>query len=60
MEEIGLTIHLDSEAFPQVQIKLYRYDESRCLAVADGESVSLVERAAAVNLIKAVYDGVLN
>lgn len=58
-EEISLTVHLDDENFPQVQIKLYRYDGSRCLAVVDGESVSLVERAAVVDLMEAVYAIVL-
>lgn len=59
-EEIGLTVHLDSESFPQVEIKLYRYDGSRCLAVVDGESVSLVERAAVVDLIEAIHAVVLD
>ena len=59
-EEIGLTIHLDHEAFPQVQIKLYRYDGSHCLAAVDGESVSLVDRAAVVDLIEAVHAIVLD
>lgn len=59
-EEIGLTIHLDNENVPQVQIKLYRYDGSRCLAAADGKSVSLVERAAVVGLVEAVHAIVLN
>ena len=58
-EEIGLTIHLGNENFPQVQIKLYRYDGSRCLAAVDGESVSLVERKAVVDLIEAVHAIVL-
>ena len=59
-EEIGLTVHLDNENFPQVEIKLYRYDGSRCLVVVDGESVSLVDRTAVVNLIEAVHAIVLN
>lgn len=59
-EEIGLTIHLDNENFPQVEIKLYRYDGSRCLAVVDGESVSLVGRTAVVDLIEAVHAIVLD
>lgn len=58
-EEIGLTVYLDNESFPQVEIKLYRYDGSRCLAVIDGESVSLVERAAVVDLMEAVHAIVL-
>ena len=59
-EEIGLTIHLGNEYFPQIEIKLYRYDGSRCLAVVDGESVSLVNRTAVVNLIEAVHAIVLD
>lgn len=59
-EEVGLTIHLDNENFPQVQIKLYRYDGSRCLAVVDGESVSLVERSAVVDLIESIHAIVLD
>ncbi len=59
-EEISLIVHLDNENFPQVEIKLYRYDGSRCLAVVDSESVSLVERTAVVDLIEAVHAIVLN
>lgn len=59
-EEIGLTVYLDNENFSQVQIKLYRYDGSRCLAAVDGESVSLVERIAVVDLIEAVHAIVLD
>ena len=59
-EEISLTIHLDNENFPQIQIDLYRYDGSRCLAVVDGESVSFVERTAVVDLMEAVHAIVLD
>lgn len=59
-EEIGLTIHLDNKNFPLVEIKLYRYDGSRCLAAVDGESVSLVERTAVVDLIETVHAIVLD
>lgn len=58
-EEISLTVHLDSENFPQVQITLYRYDGEHCLAAVDGESVALVERSGAVALIEAVHTIVL-
>ena len=53
-EEIGLTFYLDQEAFPQVQIQLYRYDGTNCLAVVDGEPVSLVPRSQVVALTEAV------
>ena len=59
-EEVSLTVHLDNESFPQVEIKLYRYDGSLCLAVVDGESVSLVDRTAVVDLIEAVHAIVLD
>ena len=59
-EEVSLTVHLDNESFPQVEIKLYRYDGSRCLAVVDGESVSLVDRTAVVDLIEAAHAIVLD
>lgn len=59
-EEISLTIHLDNENFPQVKIQFYRYDGSLCLAVVDGESVSLVERSAVMELVEAVQAIVLN
>ena len=58
-EEIGLTLYLDSEDFPEVTIKLYRYDGAYCLAETDGKPVSLVDRAAVVALIEAVHAIVL-
>lgn len=59
-EEISLTVHLDNENYPQVLIELFRYDGDSCLAVVDGEPVSLVGRSAAVDLIEAVHGIVLN
>lgn len=53
-EEIALTIFLDNENYPKVEIQLYRYDGESCLAVVDGKSVSLVKRSDAVDLIEAV------
>ena len=53
-EEIALTVRLDSETFPQVEIVLYRHDGSTCLAEVDGESVCLVDRSAVVDLMEAV------
>jgi len=53
-EEIRLTVHLDNENFPAVEIVLYRYDGEYCLAVVDGESVSLVERSLVIDLIESV------
>ncbi|MGM9538141.1 MAG: DUF4340 domain-containing protein [Candidatus Onthomonas sp.] len=59
-EEISLTVHLDNENFPEVQIQLYRYDGTNCIAVVDGEPVSLVSRSKVVDLIEAVNAIVLN
>lgn len=53
-EEISLTVHLDNENCPEIQIQLYRYDGEQCLAVVDGAPVSLVSRASVVDLIEAV------
>ena len=58
-EEISLVAHLDHENFPEVHIELYRYDGSFCLAVVDGEPVSLIERDQVVDLIEAVNSIVL-
>ena len=59
-QEIGLTVHLDRDGNPTVQIDLYRYDGTYCLAVVDGTPVSLVDRADVVDLIEAVNAIVLN
>ena len=58
-EEISLTLHLDDEDFPQVQITLYRYDGEKCLAEADGAPVAFVPRTQAVELMEAVHGIVL-
>lgn len=58
-EEISLTVYLDNENYPQIEIDLYRYDGSLCQAVVNGESVSLVERSQVVDLIEAVQTIVL-
>lgn len=59
-EEISLTVYLDNENYPTVKIALYRYDGTNCLAMVDGEPVSLVSRSDVVNLIEAVHTIVLN
>lgn len=58
-EEIRLTLHLDNESFPTLEIALYRVDGSSCLAVVDGQSVSLVSRSSAMALVEAVQALVL-
>ncbi len=59
-EEISLTVHLENEDFPEVTIRLYRYDGSLCLAVVDGQTVSFVSRAAVMDLVEAVQTIILN
>lgn len=59
-EEIRLTLYLEKDAFPETEIILYRYDGTNCLAVVDGESVSLIPRSSVVALIEAVHAIVLN
>lgn len=53
-EEISLTIYLDNENCSEVHIQLYRYDGDDCIAVVDGKTAALVERASVVDLIEAV------
>lgn len=53
-EEISITVTLDNENVQEIQIQLYRYDGEQCLAVVDGEPVSLVPRSSVVDLIEAV------
>lgn len=59
-EEISLTLQIDNENQPEVEIELYRYDGNKCLTVVDGEPVSLVNRSHVVDLIEAVNAIVLN
>ena len=58
--EIGLTVHLDRDGGPSVQIDLYRRDGAQCLAVVDGEPAALVDRAGVVELVEAVNAIVLD
>ncbi len=59
-EEIRLTVHLDREELPSMEVVLYRYDGSFCLAQVDGQSVSLVPRNDVVDLIEAINAIVLS
>lgn len=47
-------------ASEESEIELYRYDGNKCLAVVDGEPVSLVNRSYVVDLIEAVNTIILN
>ncbi|MCR5088228.1 MAG: DUF4340 domain-containing protein [Oscillospiraceae bacterium] len=59
-EEIGLTLHLDQEKHPEMSIRLYRYNGEQCLAVVNGESVSLVPRSSVISLKESIYAIVLD
>lgn len=59
-EEIGLTVYLDSETYPAVEIQLYRYDGTNCLAKVDGQVFALISRSDVVKLIESVNAVVLN
>lgn len=59
-KEISLTVTLDLENTPSVQMEFYQYDGSYCVAVVDGEPVSLVARSSVVDLVEAVNAIVLN
>ena len=58
-EEISLTITLDNEDHPEMQINIYRYDGSSCLVSLNGETLGLTERSQVVDLIEAVHSIVL-
>ena len=58
-QEISLVVYLDNETFPQVEVTLYRYDGTFCLAEVDGASICLVDRSDVVNLMEAVRAVVL-
>ena len=52
--EISLVFYTDNENYPQIDVTLYRYDGSDCLAVLDGEVLGLVSRSSVVDVIEAV------
>lgn len=58
-EEIGLTLHVNRDGDPVVQISLYRYDGTNCLVVEDGSPVAFVSRSLVVDLMEAVHEIVL-
>lgn len=58
-KEIEITFHLENENYPEIRITLYRYDGEHCLAVIDGESVSLIPREEVVEVIEVINSIVL-
>lgn len=59
-EELRLTVTLDNENVPSVEIAIYRYDGSFCMVTVDGTPTALVSRGAAMDLVEAVNAIVLN
>ncbi len=52
--EISFIAYLENDNYEQVEVDLYRYDGTYCLAVIDGEPVSLVLRSSVVDLIETI------
>ena len=59
-EEISLTLYLDNEYFPEIELTFYRYDGNDCLCLVNGLPTSLVSRSDVVELIEAVNAIVLS
>lgn len=59
-KEISLTVHLDREKEPKIQIDLYRYDGSSCVAVVGKEPVAFVDRSDVIDLVEAANAIVLD
>lgn len=57
--ELSMTIYLENDQFPQVELVLYRVDGTTCLACVDGQPVSFVTRGSVVTLVEAVQTIVL-
>ena len=53
-EEIRIKVLLDSETHPSMEIVLNRYDGESCLAQVDGQTIGLLPRSQAVDLMEAV------
>lgn len=54
VEELAVTLRLENESFPTVELHFYRCDGTHCLAVVDGEPTALVPRSAVVTLTEAI------
>lgn len=58
--EMALTLHLETEAFPQLTIQLYREDGQRCLCLVNGESFAYLSRADVMDLVETIQAIVLS
>lgn len=59
-EEINLTVYLDNNNYPEVNIVLYRYNGSSCIASVNGVTTALVERGSVIDLVEAVNKIILD
>ncbi len=59
-EEIRMTLYLNDDNHAELEIVLYQYDGSNCLAAVNGENVALVSRSLVVDLKEAVNEIVLD
>jgi hypothetical protein len=61
-QEIALSLYVtkDDDSESIINITLYRKNGSECVAEINGETVSLVARSSAMDLVEAVYAIVLN
>ena len=55
-EELSIVIHQQNEAYPELELVIYQYDSSVCLAVLNGDTVTYVDRAAAVAVTDALRE----
>lgn len=53
-EELRMTVYLDNENVPSVELTLYRHDGDFCLAEVDGVPTAYVSRTAAMKLVEAI------
>lgn len=58
-EEICLTLHFLHDNYSEIQVKLYRYDGEKCIAVVDGKIVAFVLRSDVIELMESVNGIVL-
>lgn len=59
-EEIRLTIQLDNENYPDLELAFDRVDGTDCLAEVDGGALALVPRSQVIDLVEAVQAFALN
>lgn len=58
-EELALTLHLDNENFPTLELVFNRMDGESCLVSMDGTPTATVDRSTVVDLVEAFNEIVL-